>query len=157
MFTRNHRPLKALSVASVLLLAVFFVPGLSIASIGKVQSSKAASEDFEAHRFDSNYRYYALTNGGIPYAILGLQKEYRFHDISWEEINTDSVQLQHLIDLVHFFPVQGYSVASGSLILDSHGMKIGTFYSSLNVGITVNNEDKTILVSTDNSWLGAGS
>jgi len=60
MFTRNSRSLKALSVVTLFLLAAFLVPGLSTASIGELQISKAVAKNFEAHRFDSDYRYYTL-------------------------------------------------------------------------------------------------
>lgn len=153
MFIRNRRSLKALSVAFVLLIAVFLVPGLSIASIGEVQISKAVSLNFEAHRFDSDYHYYALMDGDIPYAIVGLQKGYRIHDISWKKIDPNSAQFSHIEDLVQFFPVQGSNVY-GAYILDSQNKRIGTLYSSLTAGVIVNNGNKTVSITTDNSRLG---
>ena len=82
MFTRNSRLLKAMSVAVLFLLPGFLRPSLSTASIGGLQISKAVAQNFEAHRFDSDYRYYTLMDGDIAYAIVGLQKDYRIHDIS---------------------------------------------------------------------------
>jgi hypothetical protein len=153
MFTRNSLSLKALSVAAVFLLAGFLMPGFSFGSIGGLQISKPVTQNFEAHRFDSDYQYYALMNGGIPYAVVGLQKEYGIPDPLWKKINTDSAQLPQLIDSVHFFPVNG-SVVFGAFILDSQGKRIGTFYSSLAAGVTVNNQNKTVSISTETSWLG---
>jgi len=54
---------------------------------------------------------------------------------------------------VQFFPVQG-SVVYGAYILDSHNKRIGTWYSSLTAGVSVNNKTKTISITTDNSRLG---
>lgn len=153
MVTRNHRSLKALSVAVVFLLAGFAMPGLSTASIGELQISKSIAQNFEAHRFYSDFRYYALMDGDIPYAIVGLQKDYRIHDISWKKIDTNSAQLSHIEDLVQFFPVQG-SVVYGAYILDSQNKRIGTWYSSLTAGVTVNNETKTVSITTDRPTLG---
>jgi len=153
MFTRNSRSLNALSVVTLFLLAGFLVPGLSTASIGELQISKAVAQNFEAHRFDSDYRYYTLMDGDIPYAVVGLKKDYRIRDISWKKIDPNSAQLSHLMDIVQFFPVQG-SVAYGANILDSQSKKIGTWYSSLTAGVTVNNENKTVSITTDRSTFG---
>ena len=153
MFTLNSRSFIALSVTTVFLLAGFLAPALSTAAIGGLHLSKAVAQNFEAHRFDSDFRYYTLMDGDIPYAIVGLQKDYRIHDISWKKIDPNSVQLSHIEDLVQFFPVQG-SVVYGAYILDSQSKKIGTWYSSLTAGITANNGNKTVSITTDNSWLG---
>ena len=148
MFTRNHRLLKALSVAVVFLLAGFAMPVLSTASIGELQISKSVAQDFEAHRFYSGFRYYTLMDGNIPYAIVGLQKDYRIHDISWKKVDPNSARLSHIEDLVQFFPVQG-SVVYGAYILDSHNKRIGTWYSSLTAGVSVNNKTKAVSITTD--------
>jgi hypothetical protein len=111
------------------------------------------AKNFEAHRFDSDYRYYTLMDGDISYAVVGLKKDYRISDISWKKIDPNSAQLSHLMDLVQFFPVQG-SVAYGAYILDSQSNKIGTWYSSLTAGVTVNSENKTVSITTDRSTFG---
>ena len=153
MITRKTRSVKAVFVASGFLLAAFAMPGLSLASIGELQISKSIAQNFEAHRFYSDFRYYALMDGDIPYAIVGLQKGYRIHDISWKKIDSNSAQLSHIEDLVQFYPVQGSDVY-GAYILDSHNKRIGTLYSSLTAGVIVNKENKTISITTDNSRLG---
>jgi hypothetical protein len=153
MLTRNSRLRKVISVFVVLLLAGFSAPGLSTASIGELQISKSVAQNFEAHRFYSDFRFYTLMDGDIPFAIVGLQKGYRIHDISWEKIDTNSAQLSHIEDLVQFFPVQG-SVVYGAYILDSQNKRIGTWYSSLTAGVTVNDETKTVSITTDRPTLG---
>lgn len=153
MFGKNSRLLKALSVAVVFLLAGFAMPGLCTASIGELQISKSVAQNFEAHRFYSDFRYYTLMDGDIPYAIVGLLKDYRIHDISWKKIDPNSAQLSHIEDLVQFFPVQG-SVVYGAYILDSQNKRIGTWYSSLTAGVIVNNETKTVSITTDRATLG---
>jgi hypothetical protein len=153
MFTRNSRSYRALSVAVVFLLAGFAIPVLSTASIGELQISKSVAQNFEAHRFYSDFRYYTLMDGDIPYAIVGLQKGYRIHDISWIKIDPNSARLSHIEDLVQFFPVQG-SVVYGAYIMDSQNKRIGTWYSSLTAGVTVNPETKTVSIATDRTTIG---
>jgi hypothetical protein len=153
MFTRNSRSSRALSVAVFFLLAGLAMPVLSTASIGELQISKSVAQNFEAHRFYSDFRYYTLMDGDIPYAIVGLQKGYRIHDISWIKIDPNSARLSHIEDLVQYFPVQG-SVVYGAYIMDSQNKRIGTWYSSLTAGVTVNNETKTVSITTDRSTIG---
>ena len=129
------------------------MPVLSTASIGELQISKSVAQNFEAHRFYSDFRYYTLMDGDIPYAIVGLQKDYRIHDISWIKIDPNSARLSHIEDLVQYFPVQG-SVVYGAYIMDSQNKRIGTWYSSLTAGVTVNNETKTVSITTDRSTIG---
>jgi hypothetical protein len=153
MFVQNSRLLKVLGVATVFLLGGFLAPGLSTASIGEFQISKSVAQNFEAHRFNSDFRYFTLMDGDIPYAILGLQRGYRIHGISWKEIDSNSAQLSHMEDLVQLFPVQG-SVVYGAYILDSQNQRIGTWYSSLTAGVTVNNGNKFVSITTDRPTLG---
>ena len=153
MFTLNSRSFIALSVTTVFLLAGFLAPALSTAAIGGLHLSKAVAQNFEAHRFDSDFRYYTLMDGDIPYAIVGLQKDYRIHDISWKKIDPNSAQLAHIEDLVQFFPIHG-SAAYGAYLMDFQNKSIGTWYSSLTAGVTVNNQTKTVSITTDNAWLG---
>jgi hypothetical protein len=107
----------------------------------------------EANRFGSDYRYYSLMDGDIPYAGVGLQKSYRLHDISWKKIDPSSAQISLLLDLVKFFPVQG-SVAFGAYMLDLQSKEIGIYYSSLTAGITVTKETKTVSITTDRPTIG---
>jgi hypothetical protein len=92
-------------------------------------------------------------DGDIPNAVVGLKKDYRISDTSWKKIDPNSAQLSHLMDLVQFFPVPG-SVAYGAYILDSQSIKIGTWYSSLTAGVSVNNENKKVSITTDRSTFG---
>lgn len=157
MFTRNSRLLKALSGAVVFLLAGCHGPGISTestgstGSIGRLQIDQAVAENLQAHRFDSNYRYYTLMDGPTPYAVVGLLMDYHIPDMWGKDVIPNEAQLSRAIDLVRSFPTEG-SMAYGAYLLDSNNKKVGIWYSSVSVGVNVNNTNKTVMISSSRSW-----
>jgi hypothetical protein len=152
MITRKSRSLKAVLVAAVFVLAGFAMPGLSHASIGGFQISKAVTQDFGTHYFNSDYHYYALMDGGYPYAIVGLEKGYRLSGPYWKKVNLNSPRFSSLDNLVEQSPIEGSSTY-GAYILDSQNNKIGTWYSSYIAGEVVNNQTKTVSIRLHHDWL----
>jgi hypothetical protein len=152
MFTRNSRSLKALSVVIVFLLAGFAMPGLSLASIDGLKISKALTQEFDMHHFNSDYHYYALMDAGSPYAIVGLEKGYRISGPYWKRVNPDPSKLSSLVNLVEESPVEGSSTY-GAYILDSQNRKIGSWYSSYLAGVAVTNRTKTVSITLHHDWL----
>ena len=152
MITRNSRSLKAVIVAAVFLLAGFAMPGLSLASIGGFQISKALTQNFDTDHFNSDYHYYALMDAGNPYAIVGLEKGYRISGPNWQTVNADSPRLSSLVNRVEESPVEGSSPYC-AYILDSQNRKIGTWYSSYMASEVVNNRHKTVSITIDHNWL----
>jgi len=152
MITSKSRSVKALIVAAVFLLTGFAIPGLSLASIGGFQISKAQTENFDTHHFNSDYQYYALMDAGNPYAIVGLEKGYRLSGPHWKEVNPNSPRLSLLVDRVEESPIEGSSTY-GAYILDSQNRKIGTWCSSYTAGEVVNNRTKTVSITLHHNWL----
>jgi hypothetical protein len=152
MITRNSRSLKAVIVAAVFLLAGLAMPGLSLASIDNFQISKALTQDYDTHYFNSDYHYYALMDAGNPYAIVGLEKGYRISGPYWIRVNPDSPRFSSLVNLVEESPLEGSSTY-GAYILDSQNRKIGTWYSSNIAGAAVNNRTKTVSITLHHDWL----
>jgi hypothetical protein len=152
MVTRKSRSVKAVIVAAVFLLAGFAMPALSLASIGSLQISKALTQDYDTHYFNSDYHYYALMDAGNPYAIVGLEKGYRISGPYWKRINPDSPRFSSLVGRVEESPVEG-SIPYGAYILDSQNRKIGTWYSSYTAGEVVNNRTKTVSITLHHDWL----
>jgi hypothetical protein len=152
MITPNSRSLKTVIFAAVFLLAGFAMPGLSLASVGGLEISKAATQDFDTHHFNSVYHYYALMDAGHPYAIVGLEKGYRIVGPYWKRVNPDSPRFSSLVNLVEESPVEGSSTY-GAYILDAQNRKIGTWYSSYMAGEVVNNRTKTVSITIDHNWL----
>ena len=55
-----------------------------------------------------------------PYAVLGLNREYRIEDILWTEVEPNSEAFRKVVGLVQSFPVPG-SRTCGTYILDAKG------------------------------------
>jgi hypothetical protein len=152
MITRKSRSVKAVFVAAVFVLAGFAMPGLTLASIDGFQISKALTQDYDRHYFDSDYHYYALMDAGNPYAIVGLEKGYRISGPYWKKVDPDSPRFSSLVTLVEESPVEGSSTY-GAYILDSQNRKIGTWYSSMTADAAVNNRTKTVAITLHHDWL----
>ena len=85
---------------------------------------------FETLHVSSDYRYWYLYLENTPYAVLGLNREYRIEDISWTEVEPSSEVFRKVVALVESFPVPG-SRTYGAYILDAKGERIGVWYSSM--------------------------
>ena len=150
MVAHANRSLTMLTIASVILFASFLVPGTSLASTGSLDTNNQVTQNFAANRFNPDYHYYVLSEGGIDYAIMGLQKNYRPVDPYWTVLEPKSAQLKNAVSLVRDFPEHERS-DYGAYIMDSHGKTIGTWYSSLNAGVDVNGHD--VSITTTQPWL----
>jgi hypothetical protein len=146
MFTNIKRYMKMIAVISFAISAILIVPGFSFAQTGSVRISKEVAKDFEAYKRDPNYDYYFMNLKNDPCAVIGLKKDYAIHDIQWKKLPPDSNEFKNVIELVKRFPMVG-SNAFGAYILDSQGNTIGVYYSGANVGVTVNKENKTLVLT----------
>jgi hypothetical protein len=150
MYAHVNRSLNVLAIVSVILFAALLVPGSSFASIGSFETSGQVAKDFEAHHFNPDYHYYVLKEGGIDYAIMGLQKDYRPVDPLWTVLEPNANQLKGAIGSVKDFPRHEKS-DYGAYIMDSQGNTIGTWYSSLNAGVDVDGHN--VSITTSEPWL----
>ena len=146
MFTKIKCPMKMLAAISLAIFTILIVPEFSFAQTGSVQISKEVAKDFEAYKLDPNYDYYFMNLKNDPCAVIGLKKDYAIHDIQWKKLPPDSNEFKNVIELVKRFPMAG-SNAFGAYILDSQGNTIGVYYSGANVGVTVNKENKMLMVT----------
>lgn len=134
---------------------VILISACGIANIGRVRNSQEVEQAFETLKVSPDYRYWYLYLENSPYAVLGLNREYRIEDIQWTEVQPDSETFQKVVELVHRFPVPG-SRTFGAYILDAEADQIGVWYSSMSAGITVNPTTKVVYVATGTPWMGNG-
>ena len=134
------------------------ISACSIGSVGRLRNSEEVSRSFAALQVSSNYRYWYLYLENSPYAVVGLNREYRIEDISWTEVEAGSEVFRKVVGLVESFPVPGY-ITYGAYILDSKGERIGVWYSSMGAGITIDPNTKVVSITTlmpwvdDDNWL----
>ncbi|HSO59861.1 MAG TPA: hypothetical protein VLR50_02395 [Desulfobacterales bacterium] len=138
-----------LAIATALAI---MISACSIANFGWLRNSQDVGQAFETLHVSSDYRYWYLYLENTPYAVLGLNREYRIEDISWTEVEPGSEVFQKVVGLVERFPVSG-SRAYGAYILDSNGERIGVWYSSMSAGISIDPATKIVFITTGTPWM----
>jgi hypothetical protein len=128
------------------------VSGCSISHLGWIRNSEDVSRSFATLQVSPNNRYWYLYLENSPYAVVGLNSEYRIEDISWTEVEAGSEVFGKVVGLVESFPVPG-SRTYGAYILDSKGERIGVWYSSMSAGITVDPDTKVVFITTGMPWM----
>ena len=146
--TKNFNRVN-LAVAAALAI---LISACSIANFGWLRNSQDVGQAFESLHVSSDYRYWYLYLENTPYAVLGLNPEYRIDDILWTEVESSSEVFQKVVGLVESFPVPG-SRTYGAYILDSKGERIGVWYSSMGAGITVDPNTKVVSIATRMPWM----
>jgi len=148
MIKNNTRVNLAVAAALAILISA-----CSIANLGWLRNSQDVGQAFETLHVSSDYRYWYLYLENTPYAVLGLNREYRIEDISWTEVEPSSEVFQKVVGLVERFPVPG-SRTYGAYILDSNGERIGVWYSSMSAGISIDPDTKIVFITTGTPWMG---
>ena len=135
-------------------LAILISAG-SIANLGWLRNSPDVDRAFETLHVSSDDRYWYLYLENDPYAVLGLNPEYRIEDILWTEVESSSEPFRKVVGLVQSFPVPG-SRTFGAYILDAKGEQIGVWYSSMSAGISIDLDTKIVFITTGTPWMGGG-
>jgi hypothetical protein len=128
------------------------ISACSFANLGYLRTSEEVGRGFETLQVSPNYRYWYLYLENSPYAVVGLDGEFRMEDISWTEMEPGSETFSKVVGLVESFPVPG-SITYGAYIVDSKGERIGVWYSSMGAGITVDPDTKVVSIATGMPWM----
>jgi hypothetical protein len=146
--TKNITRVNLAVAAAVAIL----VSACSTANIGGLRNSEEVGRGFAALQISPSYRYWYLYLENSPYAVVGLNREYRVEDISWTEVQAGSKVFRKVVGLVESFPVPG-SFTYGAYILDPKGERIGVWYSSMVAGITTDPNTKVVSIATRMPWM----
>ena len=151
MYAYAKRSLNVLATISAVLFAALLMPGSSFAATGSLETSGQVAKDTEAYSFNPDYDYYVLKEGGMYYAVMGLGKDYKPTCSFWTPVKMDPHKLQNAIGFVKSFPTKGGTVF-GAYVKDPAGKTIGTWYSSLNVGLEIDGHN--VVISSSQPWIG---
>lgn len=149
----NRRPMK-ISRAAAAAIAIL-ISACATANIGGLRLSPDVERTFEELQVIPSYRYWYLYLENSPYAVLGLNPEYRIEDKWWTEVPPGSETFRKVVELVRRFPVPS-SRTFGAYILDADKQQIGVWYSSMNAGISVDPATKVVSIATGAPWMGNG-
>jgi len=155
----NGKPVRSNNIFMMIgrmsaLCGLLLLGGCSTANYGGLKRSQEVAQAFETYHVFEDHRYYYLNQENNPFAVIALQNDYTFTGKNlWQQFDPHSDMLKKIVDLVEGFPVY-YLRASGSYITDPQGKRIGYWYSSLpGAGVTVDNETRTVSISTETPWL----
>ncbi len=109
------------------LLAAFAMVAGCMGPYGDLVSSPAAQEQYHTTSLPDTYQYYYSGRSGLPYAVVGINKKYRFNSRFWFKIDTMDQVYQKIGDLSNLHP--DASRMRTADILDHKGNKIGVWFS----------------------------
>jgi hypothetical protein len=138
--------------AAVAAALATLISACSIAHLGWLRNSPDVSRAFETLQVSPDYRYWYLYLENTPYAVVGLNRDYRIEDILWTEVAPGSEVFQKVVGLVQSFPVPG-SRTYGAYILDANEDRIGVWFSSMSAGISVDPNTKVVFITTGTPWM----
>ena len=131
----------------ILVLAVL-VPalvGCGPAVYGRLENSNEVTEVFTGSQVLSNYQYYYHGFQRIPYAIIGIDKNYNLRVGHWKLIDLNPTLLNQLnYRMQHVYRVE----PRGAWILDHDGNRLGIWYSSQNSTKVKLGKDNELVVVT---------
>jgi hypothetical protein len=118
------------------------LPGLKL-KYGSLKRSREVTETFETLRILSGHKYYISGWGSVPYAIIGIQEQFKLRKGLWKEVDLTVPLLRswvHQMDIIYGYPPHG------SRILDHKGNQLGVWYSSKQWTTVIIEEDNQIAV-----------
>ena len=127
---------------SLYLVMLLFLSGCA-GSSGKIQFNESLYNSYRNTLRIEEFNYYYIGRSGLPYAVIGIDKKYKFNDRIWNKINTlDDLLLEiyRLADTPH-----DYYKMTVADILDSKGDKIGVWFSYYHHTEVTINQDKKII------------
>jgi hypothetical protein len=121
----HHKP-----IGIVLSIFIFMILTLSAAmafDYGKLERDRETTWIFKTHTVVPDHKYYTSGQGDIPYAIIGIHKDYTLRQGLWKQVNISTQLLRGWVDQMNtIYGFQPY----GSKIVDNRGKQVGIWFSS---------------------------
>ncbi len=117
-----------LGTALLFVIILVFLSACSFQNYGKLAMSSKAQEAFRIGHVYPEYNYYYSGRENMPYAIVGIDKQYSVPSKFWIRFDADSAKLKKMASgLYRDTKDRPY----GSDILTPDGKKIGIWYSNI--------------------------
>jgi hypothetical protein len=143
---RRSPGFRVLASAFALLMAAVFVAGCAMGNIMQMPLSNEVDRAFQSFESNPEYRYYFYGLENNPYAIVGIERNYRINDPDWREVDPRSDRYKKVIDLIRYFPWYN-NTTHGGYVVNGEGRRIGVWYSSLLGGMMVHPETGDVIVT----------
>jgi len=112
-------------------------------SFGRIQLNQSLSDSYKNTLQIEEFSYYYCGRSGLPYAVIGIDKKYKFNDRLWHKINTLDdlfLKINNLTDT----PDNSYKMTVAD-ILDHTGDKIGVWFSYYHHTVVKISQDNNII------------
>ena len=108
------------------------IPGIGTVNLpsfkyGKLKRDKDVNQTFQSAEVLPEHKYYISGQANIPYAIIGINNQYKLRPGIWQEVELTTPLLRGWISKMD--NIYGYP-PYGSVIVDDKGQSIGIWYSS---------------------------
>ena len=92
---------------------------------GRLQPSREITALFRQDQIDTDYNYYYTGRSAIPYAVVGIKKNYVMDETFWKPVNGKR-EIRRLVDRLYG---SDWWRPYGAAILDPQGAPMGVWYS----------------------------
>jgi hypothetical protein len=150
VYNLNKR-FRFLLIIIILLLTLSMLLGCS-GNYGHIQKSREAGRSFENLQVRDDHIYYYSGPAAIPYAVIGIHKDYTLKTRLWKRIDLTSDHLRIWLKL-GMQGTFGYP-PSGSYIFGPDKQKIGIWYSIFNHTVVKMENDNVVVVHPPSSYPG---
>ena len=110
-----------------IVLFLFFLMAGCMESYGRLKSNPDVEKFFHGREKLPDFNYYYSGRSNLPYAVIGIHKDYKFNDRVWMQID-DQSDVYHKIENLMPSPENDY-FKIGADILDPSGNKVGIWFS----------------------------
>jgi hypothetical protein len=93
---------------------------------GVIKADLKVNSQFESKTILPDHLYYYNGRKSIPYAIVGIHKDYVLNTFGWSAIEPVSSELPKMIEKMY---QSGFDMPQGSTIFDHQGHPIGVWFS----------------------------
>ena len=143
---RQFRKSPMLGAALAMALSAILLAGCAMGNIWGTKVSNEVDRAFETLQVNPEYRFYYYGLENSPYAVVGIEKQYRIGDPDWREVDPRSEAFKKIVGLVRYFPWANL-YTYGRYIVDAEGRRVGVWYSSLMAGFRVNPETGNVIIA----------
>jgi hypothetical protein len=143
--------IRHFSFLIIMLLSIMILWGCS-GNYGLIQRSREAGRSFENFQVFDDHVYYFSGPANIPYAIIGIHKDYELKTKLWKKVDLTSEQLRMWLDL-GMQGTLGYP-PYGSYIYGPNRENIGIWYSIFNGTVVKMENDNIVVVHPPSSFPG---
>jgi hypothetical protein len=124
------------------------LPGIGTVNLpsfkyGKLKRDREVNRTFQTYKVLQRHKYYTSGQANIPYAIIGINSNYKLRPGNWREVQLTTPLLRGWISRMD--NIYGYP-PYGSAILDDNGNQIGVWFSSKQWTTVIIEENSEIAV-----------